>query len=119
MKSRLEDALGFAITVGPHELLTHLSIAHQRQALLRHRGPREVTAETLHFVAFSRPGCGPECNENPAILPIRRLTNRQSPSLREESCQVHSPQSVIFVDELPHNTTGKVFKRELRATHIR
>jgi fatty-acyl-CoA synthase len=28
------------------------------------------------------------------------------------------PRSVVFVDELPHNATGKVLKRELRVTHI-
>ena len=28
------------------------------------------------------------------------------------------PRSVVFVDELPHNATGKVLKRELRISHI-
>lgn len=27
------------------------------------------------------------------------------------------PQSVVFIDEIPHNATGKVLKRELRETH--
>ncbi|MEM9034286.1 MAG: long-chain fatty acid--CoA ligase [Actinomycetota bacterium] len=27
------------------------------------------------------------------------------------------PRSVVFIDELPHNATGKILKRELRLTH--
>jgi len=27
------------------------------------------------------------------------------------------PKSVVFVDEIPHNATGKILKRELRTTH--
>ena len=27
------------------------------------------------------------------------------------------PQSVLFIDEIPHNATGKVLKRELRDQH--
>ena len=33
---------------------------------------------------------------------------------RQNLARYKVPQSVIFVDEIPHNATGKVLKRELR-----
>jgi fatty-acyl-CoA synthase len=33
---------------------------------------------------------------------------------RENLARFKVPQSVIFIDEIPHNATGKVLKRELR-----
>jgi fatty-acyl-CoA synthase len=36
---------------------------------------------------------------------------------REHLARFKVPQSVVFVDEIPHNATGKVLKRVLRETH--
>ena len=36
---------------------------------------------------------------------------------RENLARYKVPQSVRFIDEIPHNATGKVLKRELRDTH--
>jgi len=36
---------------------------------------------------------------------------------REHLARFKVPQSVVFIDEIPHNATGKVLKRELRTTH--
>jgi|TARA_B110000444_G_scaffold86323_1_gene81594 fatty-acyl-CoA synthase len=36
---------------------------------------------------------------------------------RENLARFKVPQSVIFIDEIPHNATGKVLKRELRDQH--
>ena len=36
---------------------------------------------------------------------------------RENLARFKVPQSVVFTDEIPHNATGKVLKRELRDTH--
>jgi len=36
---------------------------------------------------------------------------------REHLARFKVPQSVVFVDEIPHNATGKVLKRVLRDTH--
>ena len=33
---------------------------------------------------------------------------------RQNLARYKIPQSVVFVDEIPHNATGKVLKRELR-----
>ena len=33
---------------------------------------------------------------------------------RQNLARYKVPQSVIFIDEIPHNATGKVLKRELR-----
>ena len=33
---------------------------------------------------------------------------------RQNLARYKVPQSVVFVDEIPHNATGKVLKRELR-----
>ncbi len=36
---------------------------------------------------------------------------------RENLARFKVPQSVVFIDEIPHNATGKVLKRELRESH--
>ena len=36
---------------------------------------------------------------------------------RQNLARYKVPQSVIFIDEIPHNATGKVLKRELRDLH--
>ena len=36
---------------------------------------------------------------------------------RENLARFKVPQSVVFIDEIPHNATGKVLKRELRDQH--
>ncbi|MCP5027046.1 MAG: long-chain fatty acid--CoA ligase, partial [Actinomycetia bacterium] len=36
---------------------------------------------------------------------------------RENLARFKVPQSVVFIDEIPHNATGKVLKRELRDSH--
>ncbi len=36
---------------------------------------------------------------------------------RERLARFKVPQSVVFIDEIPHNATGKVLKRVLRDTH--
>ncbi len=36
---------------------------------------------------------------------------------RQNLARYKVPQSVVFVDEIPHNATGKVLKRELREAH--
>ena len=36
---------------------------------------------------------------------------------RENLARFKVPQSVVFIDEIPHNATGKVLKRELRALY--
>ncbi len=36
---------------------------------------------------------------------------------RANLARVKVPRSVVFVDELPRNATGKVLKRELREAH--
>lgn len=36
---------------------------------------------------------------------------------RENLARYKVPQSVVFIDEIPHNATGKVLKRELRDSH--
>ena len=38
---------------------------------------------------------------------------------REKLARYKVPQSVVFIDEIPHNATGKVLKRELRDAHGR
>ena len=36
---------------------------------------------------------------------------------RQNLARYKVPQSVVFIDEIPHNATGKVLKRELRDSH--
>jgi len=36
---------------------------------------------------------------------------------RANQARFKVPQSVVFLDEIPHNATGKVLKRELRRLH--
>ncbi len=36
---------------------------------------------------------------------------------RQNLARFKVPQSVVFIDEIPHNATGKVLKRELRDSH--
>ncbi len=52
-------------------------------------------------------------NEGGAALDEATIINH----CRERLARFKVPQSVVFIDEIPHNATGKVLKRLLRDTH--